>query len=474
MFDVCIIGGGVVGTAILNKLTRLGKQCALVEIQNDVGFGASRANTALIHSGIDCKPDTLKAKLNVRGNELFPSLAKRLGVKYINSGHLIVGNDGEKLNNLQYRATKNGVKGVRLLNNQELHALEPNLSKTIEMGLFVPSGGMISSYNLAVAFAEEAIVNGAKVFLEFDTKTVIKQDETFILKSSDNRVINAKTVVNACGAGYNEIAKLLGSEEYDLIFRRGEYYLLDRTAKDYVSHPVFPLPTEVSKGILVSPTVHGNVLVGPTSIIGDTEAVTTESGLNSIKAEVSSTFNTVPFKENIRVFSGVRTISGDDFIIEASKAVEGVINVAGICSPGLSACPAIAEMVAELLGLNPQKEIKGLKNRKPLTELNALSEKEQNKIISKNPDFGKVVCRCENISLGEIKECLNSPLPALSVDAVKRRTRAGMGRCQGGFCIFGVMEEISKANKIEFDKVLKDGKGSEILKSKIKPVKVDK
>jgi len=474
MFDVAIIGGGVVGTAILNKLTRLGKKCVLIEIQNDVGFGASRANTALIHSGIDCKPNTLKAKLNVRGNRLFPSLAKRLGVPYLRSGHLIVGNDLAKLKSLISRAEKNGVHGVRLLNKVELHNLEPNLKDDIKMGLIVPSGGMITSYNLAVAFCEEAIINGAEVKLEFNTKSVFSDRDGFIITATDERLVKAKTIVNACGAGFNEVSKIIGAETYDITFRRGEYYLLDKSVNDYVSHPVFPLPTEYSKGILVSPTVHGNILVGPTSTPSDNLAITSAEGLAQIKNQVSSSFNNVPFKENIRVFSGIRTIIGDDFVIEQSKLVDNVINVAGICSPGLSACPAIAEMVAELLSLDPTKELKDLKKRNPLTNLTSLSIGKQNKLIATDPDFGKVVCRCENISLGEIKECLNSPLPAKSVDAVKRRTRAGMGRCQSGFCIFQVMEEISKRHSILFSDVQKDGVGSKIIKSKIKPVKVEK
>lgn len=474
MFDVCVIGGGVVGTAILNKLTRLGQKCVLIEIQNDVGFGASRANTALIHSGIDCKPNTLKAKLNVRGNQLFPSLAKRLGVDYSQSGHLIVGNDEEKLNTLINKARANGVKGVKLLKTSALHKIEPNLSKEVKMGLFIPSGGMISSYNLAVAFAEEAVVNGAEVLLGFDTRETARQNGSFKISSADGREVVARVVINACGAGYNVIARLLKAEEYPLTFRRGEYFLLDKSAGEFVSHPIFPLPTEYSKGILVSPTVHGNILVGPTSILGDEQAITSQEGLNQIKQEVGATFNNLPFNENIRVFSGVRTISGEDFVISKSEKVDGVINVAGICSPGLSASPAIAEYVATLLGLDPSHEVEDLKNRTPYTQLNKLPLKEQNRLISQNPNFGKVVCRCENISLGEIQECLKAPIPALSVDAVKRRTRAGMGRCQGGFCIFQVMEEIASVNHLQFNKVLKDGVGSEIIKSKIKPSKVDK
>ena len=472
MFDVCVIGGGVVGCAILNKLTRLGKRCVLLEIQNDVGFGASRANTALIHSGIDCKPNTLKAKLNVRGNELFSSLANRLGVPYKNTGHLIVGNSEAKLNELLNRAKLNGVKGVKLLNKHALKKLEPNLSNEIEMGLWVPSGGIVSSYNFAVALAEEAIVNGAEIKLEFNTTKVTKLVDGFNVTSVTGEVVQAQTIINACGEGYNKLASIIGSEEYDINFRLGEYFVLDKLVNGFVSHPVFPLPTEFSKGILVAPTIHGNILVGPTSTPSGFAEITTKEGLNKIKSDVATTFKDVPFKENIRVFSGVRCIAGEDFIIEKSKAVEGVINVAGICSPGLSACPAIAEMVASLLGLNPLKEIKNLQKRKPLTELNSLSASKQNKLIKINPDFGRVVCRCENISLGEIKECLNSPLPARSVDAVKRRTRAGMGRCQSGFCIFQVMEELAKNTSVEFGKVVKDGVGSKIISSKIKPQKV--
>jgi len=468
MFEYLVIGGGVVGTAILNKLTRLGKKSALIEIQNDVGFGASRANTALVHSGIDCKPNTLKAKLNVRGNELYPLMCARLGVKFVQNGHLIVGNDKEKLNNLMSRAKLNGVQGVKLLNKAQLKKLEPNLSDHIEMGLFVPSGGMVSSYNLAVALAEESVINGAEVFLTFDTKKITKTKTGFEVVSKDGRKLLAQTIINASGAGFNDINKLMGAEIYQTVFRRGEYYLLDHSVSSFVSHPVFPLPTEFSKGILVSPTVHGNIMVGPTSIVGTSDAITTSEGLAQIKKEVNSTFNNVPFRENIRVFSGVRTIVGDDFVIEKSKKVDGFINVAGICSPGLSSAPAIGEYVAFLMGLDPNAELKKLKKRKPITALNEMTEEEQNKLIKKNPDFGRVVCRCENISLGEIKEAVNSPLPAMSVDAVKRRTRAGMGRCQSGFCIFQVMEEIAKGTGKRFEDIEKDGVGSKILKSRIK------
>lgn len=469
MYDYIVFGGGVVGSAILNKLTRLGEKCALIEIQNDVGFGASRANTALIHSGIDCKPNTLKAKLNVRGNYLFPSIAKRLKVKFVQNGHLIVGNDIKKLNELLERANKNGVKGAKLIGEKTLRKLEPNLSDEIKTGIFVPSGGMIESYCLAVAFVEEAVLNGANLFLMFDTKKITNTGDSFRIVARDGRVVEGEKLINCAGAGFNDINKLIGGETFNIEHRRGEYYLLDKTCSDFVNHPVFPLPTEVSKGILVSPTVHGNVLVGPTSSASDSQAKTTVEGLNQIKIDAGKTFKNIPYKENIRIFSGIRTIIGDDFIVERSKSVQNLINVAGICSPGLSASPAIAEMVAVLCGLNPNLELKGLKSRRAITNMNELSIAEQNKIIKVNSDYGRVVCRCENISLGEIKEALHSPVPANSVDAIKRRTRAGMGRCQGGFCIFSVMEEIARANQTSIEDINKDGVNSAILKSKIKP-----
>lgn len=468
MFDFCVIGGGVVGTSIFNKLVRLGASVVLLEKENDVGFGASKANTALVHSGIDCKPGTLKAKLNVRGNVLFEDVCKRLNIPFVRSGHLIVGNDKDKLSNLMERAKLNGVLGVKLLNQEGLKKLEHNISPNTKMGLFIPSGGMVESYALAVAFAEEAIINGGKVLLEFNTKKIINKKGYFKIVSEKGFAIESKNIINASATSFNYINGLIGAEKFDIEFRRGEYFLLDKSEAGFVNHPIFPLPTEKSKGILVAPTVHGNILVGPTSIVGGTSTKTTTEGLDKIKAEVKVNFPHIPFNKNIRVFSGVRCLIGEDFVIEKSKKVDGLINVAGICSPGLSAAPAIGEYVAEICGFNPNEEIKGLKKRPRKIVMNELSIQEQNEIIKKHPDYGKVICKCENISLGEIKDAVCGILPAKSVDAVKRRTRAGMGRCQSGFCIFEVMETLAKTNKIPLEEVVKDGVNSEILKSDIK------
>lgn len=468
MFEYAIIGGGVVGTAILNKLTRLGKSCVLLEKENDVGFGSSKANSAIIHTGFDCTPGTLKAKLNVRGAEIFPELAKRLGIKIVNNGHLVVGNDIERLKELKRKGEKNGVKGLEIISEDKLHELEPMLSDNIKYALYAPSGCIIPSYELAVSLAEEAVINGAVVKLCFNAKKITRINGFYHIEC-DGDSVEAKVVINACGSGYNDIAKLIGSENYPLLFRRGEYYILDKNYSDICSHTVFPLPTKESKGILITNTVAGNILVGPTSYESDVSTKTTSEGLKEVKEKALSEMPDLPFKGNIRVFSGVRNISGNDFIVERSRIKDNVINVAGICSPGLSACPAIAEMVAELLGLNPNAEIKGLKKLAKKVIMADLSLEEQNKQIQKNPNYGKVVCKCENISLGEIIDAVNSPIPATTVDAIKRRTRAGMGRCQGGFCIFSVMEEIARATNKNFEDIEKDAIGSKIIQSEIKP-----
>lgn len=468
-YDITVIGGGVVGTAIFNKLVRLGKKVCLIEKQNDVGFGSSKANSALIHAGFDCKPNTLKAKLNLRGNAMWKDLATRLGVPFVQRGHLVVGEDRQKLVELLERGKQNGVPKLKIIEAEALCKMEPNLKQKNACALFAGTGGEVSSYDLPIALAEEAIINGGTVLLEFDTKKIIKKAGKFEIVAQDGRKVESTYVVNSCGAGYNDIARLLGAETYDIKFRRGEYYLLDKKVAGYVNHTIFPLPTKDSKGILVTETVHGNLMVGPTSIPSGEEPITSTLGLAEIKTQTEERYNGLPFNQTIRVFSGVRNIVGEDFVIEKSAKVPNVINLAGICSPGLTSAPAIAEMVATLLGLDPQAEVRGLKRRKGYTNLSAMSNAERAEFVQKHPSYGKIVCRCEGVSLGQIAEAVNSPLPARSVDGIKRRVRAGMGRCQGGFCLFGVMETLAKSAKTNFGDQCKDGKNSIICHESIKP-----
>lgn len=465
MFDVAIIGGGVVGTACLSKLTRLGKRCVLLERENDVGFGSSKANSGLIHAGFDAEPGTLKAKLNVRGNQLFPKLFAELGVPYNKCGHLVVGNDLEMIDTLYKRGLENGVNDMKVLKGENLWALESNLSKNIKYALFASEAGTCPSYELPWAFAEDAIVNGGVVELEFDLAKSKRVGDHFVLESKGGRRVETKIVINSSGAGFNEVSRILGAEEYPILFKRGEYIILDTAAADFVRHTVFPLPSKGTKGVLVSTSEYGNVLIGPTSYESTSDTVTTPEGLASVREKASTMFDNIPFGKSIRVFSGVRNIVGNDFVIEKSKRIDGVINLAGICSPGLTACPAIAEEVAKLLGIDPANEIKNLRRRTPIRKIYEFTKSELNSEIEKNPDRGKIVCRCENISLYEIKQALSCPLPARSVDGIKRRTRAGMGRCQSGFCLSRVMEQIALSRKQKLDDVLKESKNSKIVVS---------
>ena len=468
-YDVAIIGGGVVGCAILNKLTRKNLKVVLIEKGNDVALGATKANSGIIHAGFDCKPNTLKAKFNVRGNKLWKELAKQLGVPINNCGALVVGQELDVVKDLYNRGIKNGVTGLHILNREELIKKVPSLSDNITVGLYAETSAISSPYLFAIALAEEAVLNGAKVVFNTEIFKCEKVDSGYKL-SAKNFEVCAKTIINSAGAGYNEVAKILGTEQHEIEFRRGEYYLLDKLENPITNLTIFPLPSKFSKGVLITPTVHGQTIVGPTSYVSDSSTITTLNGLNEIVQKVSGIIKNVPFKKNIRNFAGVRTICGDDFVVELSKAKPNIVNLAGICSPGLTSAPAIAEYVAEKL-LNIKVSDKKMIKRKPYTCLNNLTESKRNALIKSNPDYGKIICKCECVSLGEIKEALNSPLKPNSVDAVKRRVRAGMGRCQGGFCLTKVISTISKTCKIPENEVVKENLGSNFYVSNINPNK---
>lgn len=467
-YDVAIIGGGVVGCAILNKLTRKGKKVVLIEKENDVATGTSKANSGIVHAGFDCKPNTLKAKFNVRGNELYFSLCKELDVPLNNCGALVVGNDKKVVNELLKRGKENGVGGLEVLNREQLLSKLPNLAENVTCGLYAKTSCVVSPYMFTIALAEEAVINGAAIMFNTDIKKCKKTADGYELSAGKFKV-RANTIINATGANYNVVAKLLGTETYNLEYKRGEYYLLDSSVK-VTDYTVFPLPSEHSKGILVSPTVDGNTIVGPTSYLSDSSVVTTAEGLLEVKTKSNEILTNVPLNKCIRNFSGTRTICGSDFIVEKSKVKQNIINIAGICSPGLTAAPAIAEYVCETL-LNITNDDKKMIKRKAYTNLNKLTTAQKNKLIAKNPDYGKIICKCECVSLGEIKEALSSPLKPNSVDSIKRRVRAGMGRCQGGFCLTKVIETISSTLKVPENLVVKENKDSQFYVSEINPKK---
>ncbi len=462
IYDVAVVGGGIVGTAVLNKITRLGVKAVLIEKGGDVSVGTTKANSGLVHAGFDAKTGTLKAKLNKRGSELYPKLCKELHVPYVNNGALVIGNDKAVIKELYDRGVANGIDGLEILNRKQLLERVPHIADSVTIGLLAKTASLVSPYKMAIALAEEAVINGARVILNFETKSVQKTEGVYKITNGKEEVL-ARKVVLAVGNSHNEVAKIFGAKEYPIEYRLGEYYLLEKGSVDTGGYTIFPLPGKYSKGVLVSPTTAGNIIVGPTSTkVDNPSTVTTREGLKEIADKSMLTLNNVNLKKNIRVFSGVRCVVGDDFIIENDPKNSDIINVTGICSPGLSSAPAIAEMVAEKLGYTG-KEISKLKHLPDRKHISDMSVSELNSLIKKDSHYGKIVCRCEMVSEGEIIEAINSPLKPTSVDGIKRRTRAGMGRCQGGFCFSRVMELIAKERGISIDEVIKENAHSNII-----------
>lgn len=470
VFDTIVIGAGVVGASVFNKLTRIGKKCLIIDKASDVATGASKANSGIVHAGYDPKPNSLKAKLNVRGNKMYPAICKRLGIKLNKCGALVVGDDIEKVKKLYERAQENGVY-AEIWNRYQIAQKVPNIADCVTTALYARDSYVVSPYLFTIALTDEAILNGGKVSLEEDITKIEKQEGVFVVTTQKGQYFS-KNLVNSAGSGFNEISKLVGGEEYPLQFRRGEYFVFDKVKDFYVPCTIFPLPTNIGKGVLVTVTVDGNFLVGPTSEESDTSTKTTAQGLLDIKTKSSLILKNINFKNSIRQFSGVRVISGDDFIVEKSKKVENLINLAGICSPGLSSAPAIGEYVAKLLGYS-LKEKENLKKIEPYIMFKNKPKAEQKRLCQENKDYCKIVCKCEDITLADVNFALNRPLKVCSVDGVKRRTNAGMGRCQGGFCFTKVVQAIAKQRKIDYKDVKKENRGSEVCLADIRGIEND-
>lgn len=474
MFDVIVIGGGVIGGCVLRELTKFDFSVCLLEKQNDVCMGQSKANSGIVHAGYDAVPGSLKAKFNVLGNKLMPSYAKELGVKYKNNGSLVVAfseEDINKLEELKERGQTNGVTGLKIINRAELLKLEPNISDQAIAALYAPTAGIVCPYELTIAAIGNAMDNGARLFCDFNVISAEKTASGFIVKAEDGRSVEGRIVINCTGLNADKIANAFGDKSFKMGGRAGEYILLDREADGFVSHTLFSTPTEKGKGVLITPTVDGNVLIGPTSKnIDDGSVSTTADGLSEIMQKSARTCKNIPFGETITSFCGVRAYCDRrDFIIERSE-VDGLINCAGIESPGLTSAPAIgvyvADMVCSVLHGKPNKSFNG--RREPDCFFKELTTEQKNEIIKRDPAFGRIVCRCEQVTEGEIIRAVRTNPPAKNTDAVKRRTRSGMGRCQGGFCQPQVAEIIARELGIGLSEVTKDGEGSELLVGKTK------
>ena len=462
MFDYVVIGGGVVGVAVFNKLVLSGLNCALIEKEQDLATGCSKANTGLVHAGFDAMPGTLKARLNVQGAKMFPRVCSRLGIKYKKTGAIVVGDNLEKINELYQRGKTNGVKKLKILNKKQTQKLCPNIKNHCEYALFAPTAGVVSPYLLTIALCEEAVINGGKVFLDYNIEK-IEKEQTF--KIFGKEIVESKNIINASGFGFNEVSRLIGTEIYDLKFRRGQYYVLDKEEDKFVNLSVFPLPTILGKGIVASPTIDGNVLLGPTAEEGENNTNVTDLGLEQIRKNIEDMFGYFPKAKAIREFSGVRCSCGEDFKIEKSKLVDGVINIVGINSPGLTASLAIAEYVLGFCGgISPIRA----KKRTPYINMSDLTKKQKNKLIKRNEDFGKIICRCEKISLGEIKQVLVSPISPTTLDGIKRRIRAGMGRCQGSFCASRILQILSSFHQTRITDICKEKTGSKVVPYEVK------
>lgn len=453
------------GCAVADRLARSRVSVCLLEAGDDVAVGATRANSGIVHAGYDCTPGTLKARFNVRGNAMIWQLAEQLGVPALKCGSLVAAPAGgeEGLAELKRRADLNGVR-AEILSREQALAVEPMLADGVVAALYAPDAGVVSPYQLAIALADRAAVNGVEVITEAPVTALGKRDGVFCADTPKGK-FEAKVVVNCAGASASRINAMLGAETYEEEFRKGEYYVLDHTERTNVSTVIFPLPTAAGKGILVAPTADGNVIYGPTSrpTVEDDTAVDAE-GLEEIRRSVPLTYSRPAFNKCIRVYCGVRTAVGEDFVVQPSEKADGLIVTAGICSPGLTSAPAIAEYVEELVGerltLLPKEDYNETPPRSP--RLEELSEEKLNALIAKDRRWGKIVCRCEKVTEAEIVAAVHSPVPARTVDAVKRRVRAGMGRCQGGFCSTRVMEIISEELGIPMREIRKGAGHSEI------------
>ncbi len=473
MYDVAIIGAGITGAMIARELGRFDLKTIILEKECDVSMGATKANSAIVHAGFDAEAGTLKARLNVKGSEMFEKVCSDLGVEYENNGSLVVGfdeKDREHLKKLLKRGNDNGVKGLKIIGQDELRAIEPNISDDATCALYAPTGAITSPYELCIAAIGNAMDNGVELKTNFQVISVTETADGFEI-ASENEKISAGYVINAAGVFADDIAQMVGINDFKIIPRRGEYILLDRECGKHIKHTVFKTPNEMGKGILVSPTASGNLILGPTSenIEDKNDKSTTSQGLENVKTGVFQSVKGINLGKSITSFCGLRAV-GDtgDFIINSKGRF---INVAGIESPGLSASPAIAEMVREILGGMTELKEKDAytTTRRSPRWFKELPLEEKNKVVKENPAYGRIICRCETITEGEIVEAINKNPRPCDLDGVKRRTRAQMGRCQGGFCSTFIMKLLSRELDIPYENVTKSGKGY-LLTGKTKEV----
>ncbi|MGN0362970.1 MAG: NAD(P)/FAD-dependent oxidoreductase [Bilifractor sp.] len=483
MYDVIIIGAGVSGSAIARELSRYRLQVCVLEKEEDVCCGTTKANSAIVHAGFDAATGSLMAKLNVRGNQMMDRIAEDLDVPFRRNGALVVCTDPEEVDGLQElynRGIANGLPAdsMEILNREEALALEPNLSENVVGAFHAKTSGIVCPFLLNIAMAENANVNGVDFFFN----TEVEQITADTLPSSGDRIWRIRTcngeykaryIINAAGVYADVFHNMVSAKKIHITPRRGVYCLLDRSAGDYVSHTVFSLPGKMGKGVLVTPTIHGNLLIGPNAQdIENREGTnTTAEGLQEIIEKAGRNVRNLPMYQVITSFAGLRAHEdGHDFIIGEVEDAPGFIDCAGIESPGLSSSPAIGEYVAEMMAdklhLTPKENWNG--KRKGILKPSELTMEERNALIREQPAYGRIICRCESITEGEILDAIHRPLGARSLDGIKRRTRAGMGRCQAGFCSPRTMEILHRELGLPYGKITKSGGDSKLVTGRTK------
>ncbi|MGI5958889.1 MAG: NAD(P)/FAD-dependent oxidoreductase [Massiliimalia sp.] len=477
MYDVVIIGAGVCGGAVARELSKYQLKVLCLEKENDVADGTSKANSGIVHAGYDPKPGTKMAKYNVLGNRLIEQLSKDLDIPYKKNGSLVVAftdEDMKTVEELYRRGVENGVPDLSIISAEKVRELEPNLNSEIKGALWAQSAGVVSPWELAIAQFDNAVENGVELRLERKV-TGIKQTESGFAVTADfngqEEVYEAFSVVNAAGVHSDEICEMVSTPTFHIQPDKGQYFLLDKSQGSLVERVIFQCPSKVGKGVLVSPTVHGNLIVGPDAVeIPEKEDVsTTAEQLAFVKRVAAKTCDKINYRESIRNFAGVRAQSEqEDFVVGPIPESDRFINLGGIKSPGLTASPAIALDVVSMLehaGLKLEAK-KDYNPYRKVIRFKELSDEEKQAVIQKDPRYGKIICRCETVTEGEIVAAIHAPVPARTVDAVKRRCQAGMGRCQGGFCSPRVVDILAREWKVPHESICKDKAGSYILTEK--------
>ena len=469
--DILIIGAGVTGCAVARELSRYAASVIVLERGSDVAEGATKANSGLVHAGFDAVPGTKKAHYNVRGAEMYPGLCAALGIPYRRNGALVIAFDAEDrrtVEGLKTRGEQNGVPGLEILERDALLALEPALNPAVLCALHAPSGALISPYETAFALADDAALNGVSFRFDEEVLSVCPLPDGGFSVRTGSGEYTCRVLANCAGASGTLIHNFLSSRKLETVHRRGQYYLLDRALPQPFTRTIFQCPSAMGKGVLVTPTVHGNLLLGPTAedITDPLDTATTKDGLAEVLRKAALTWPGLSVRTNITNFSGIRAhLASDDFIVGPCREVPGYYEAIGIESPGLSSAPAIgaelSEMIAESMCLARKDEI--VRYPLPARPFHDMTDAERADALEADPAYGRIICRCETVTEAEIRAAVRRPVPARSVDAVKRRTRAGMGRCQGGFCLPRVAEIIAAETGLPLEQVTKNGGNSRLL-----------